>query len=279
MAANMRLPILPGDVAGDRDLLYEIPEDARPVFPPGATEHYGPSARWLLGALLASCGLARTDEIAIVTTFDETYVSTCLTVTAFNHAAVSRVVTEATRVVILVHEHGFVRPDVVEACRRWREDGILVVEDCAHLAGGKAVEGDAVGALGDHALYSLTKLAPVAGGLLRSWRPADVPSTDDRLDRPAIDRWIARLGGLAELRRTRAAILRHELAAVEDGTARADAPWMFRLRATASARSIVTGVEWGATLRDDLVLVPTNPLVEEAVFAEVGRELAACIVV
>src|SRR5437879_1894151 len=68
--------------------------------------YYGASGKRLLSAVLASLGLTRRDEIAILTTSGETYVTTCVSVTAFNFAKISRIVSLDTRVVIVIHEFG-----------------------------------------------------------------------------------------------------------------------------------------------------------------------------
>lgn len=130
--------------------------------------YFGPRAAWLLSNILSSLELDRSDEIAILTTSGETYVSTCISITCFNFSKISRVVSKNTKVIILIHEFGWIMDDLEEKVKVWKENGICIIEDCAHIAGIK-FDGKMVGEFGDFAIFSLPKIIPVtAGGLLKT---------------------------------------------------------------------------------------------------------------
>ncbi len=111
-------------------------------------------------------GLSRDDEACIITTSDSPFVSSCVTSTLFNFCKVSRVLTDKTRLLFVIHEFGFPceRIDVLAEIARNR--GIPLVEDIAHSLT-SSFKGRSLGALGDYAVYSLPKSLPLdAGGIL-----------------------------------------------------------------------------------------------------------------
>src|SRR5262249_26289220 len=128
-----------------------------------ALSYLGPRARWLYNAVLASLDLKRTDEIAILTTTQDVYVSICVSVPAFNYCRIARTVTEATKVVVIIHEFGYAFPDLAARVSEWRARGITIIEDCAHVVG-LALDGGFVGSFGDYALFSLSKILPTPVG-------------------------------------------------------------------------------------------------------------------
>ncbi len=276
----MSLPILPLDALTpelDEELVAQAERD--PFGPGTGATHAGPSGRWLLGAWLATVVSDRTQEIALLTTSDETYISTCVTVAAFNWGRVSRVVTPDTVAVVVIHEFGYRFGDLGARCAEWRSRGIAVLEDCAHLVG--PTPGGPVGVDGDAALYSLPKSVPApAGGLLRTTGPLALPAMDaaeaerTAQGRAAAERYLGRTWWLNERRLRRHRRLAAGCPVVELS---ADAiPWATAVRVADRRRTEaeVVGVEWVATLRPDRVMVPTNPCVAEPAFTRLAEELA-----
>ena len=148
-------------------------------------ENWGPRAKWLLGAWLGHLNLDRSDVITVLTTSQECYVAIDVSVTSFNFASVSRVVTDRTRVIIVIHELGYVDKEFPSRCKEWRARGIVVMEDCAHVAGVE-VGSQRVGDFGDAALFSLTKVIPArVGGLIRTRKPFQLPAMDETLSAAA----------------------------------------------------------------------------------------------
>jgi hypothetical protein len=235
-------------------------------------EHWGPTGRWLLGAWLAQLGLDRSDVITIITTSQERYVSICVSVTAFNHASVSRVITDRTRVIIWIHEFGYVDTSFPDRCAQWRAAGIAVLEDCAHVAGltvGPATVGD----YGDAALYSLPKLVPArAGGLLRARQPVPLPAmneaqaADTAAGRAVAEEYSPYLARFNDLRQERHLLLCRELGlpVVQPPQPAVSVPWFatFSDPGRRIDQAACPGVFWGsATLEPHRVQIPTNPLV------------------
>jgi hypothetical protein len=252
-----------------------------------ASSFLGPRARWLFNAVLASLDLTRSDEIAILTTSQDVYVSICVSVPSFNYCRIARAVTEATKVVVVIHEFGYAFPDLAAHADEWRARGITIIEDCAHVAG-LVVDGRVVGSFGDYGLFSLSKILPTpVGGLLRTQRPLRLPAltADEReataMGHAALETYLPHYEYFASRRRQR-----HTWTAAAVGAQRIHSPGVvatpfltyveqFDPRLTSRLR---TKFHLAATLREDVWLLPTNPLVSEEVYrGALGVfETAAC---
>ena len=280
MERRVKIPLLPAEAMtpewGSR--LAAMP-DADPFGgQPGVQNYFGPSGRWLLDVALGSLGLERSDEITILTTSGETYVSTCVSVTAFNHCRIGRAPTASTRAIILIHEFGYVCDDVVRKIAEWQGRGITVIEDCAHVAG-LDVEGAPIGSFGDFALFSLPKIVPApSGGLLRTRRRLSLPGMTDDMEEAtarglqAAERYLGKVAGLNARRLENAAAIAKHLpsgarAFVPSSVA---IPWVFGVltKRRDAIRAAIPDVTWGATLRSDLLYVPTNPMIYAAAYRD-----------
>jgi hypothetical protein len=236
-------------------------------------EYFGPNARGFFARIMEHHQINRHDEIAIITTSDNTYVSTCVTIPCFNYGKVSRVVTPNTKVVIVIHEYGYVKDDIEKTIASYREDGIVVVEDCAHVMG-LDVGGRSVGSFGDYALFSLSKTIPApCGGLLRT--NESVGETAYGIDDEASIRTGA---GYAHKYLSRYRWFNRKRTSLSDffeghypvyQPSELKCPFFIGIE-TKSKKKIVAAldkkIEFGGTLRDDIVYIPTNPLVSEATF-------------
>lgn len=110
--------------------------------------------------------LSRADEVCISSTSDSNYVSSCVTCTFFNFCKVSRVPTNATKMIWIIHEFGFPNPRTEEWIEIGRKRGIPVGEDSAHSMD-SFYRGKRLGHFADYGLYSLPKTFPVpTGGIL-----------------------------------------------------------------------------------------------------------------
>lgn len=262
----------------------EHAEEAKAGHPAGSTpfptarhEHWGPTGRWLLGAWLAALGLDRGDVVTILTTSQEQYVSICVSVTAFNQASISRVMTDRTRVVIVIHEFGYIDTTLPERIADWRSRGILVVEDCAFVAGVRVGSGW-VGDYGDAALFSLPKIIPAtAGGLLRTREPFELPPMTEAARVATAENKAVAEANLPYVDRFNALRLeRHEL--LRDGLGLP--PWdpprpvvavpffsMYTDPEQDAYKAAFPHVFWGtASLVPGRLQIPTNPLVPVAEF-------------
>lgn len=241
-------------------------------------EYFGPRAQWLLSSVLSSLNLTRQDEIAILTTSDETYVTICVSIPSFNFAKISRVVTEKTKVVIVIHECGYIYPDIERKVEQWRAAGIAVIEDCAHIIGAE-VNGRTVGSFGDYALFSLTKVIPgKAGGLLRTNHKIKLSSMNQneqevtKIGSKAANKYLSKYLFFNRRRIEKHQILKDGLVGKEFfETSLISVPYFTGIISNDKNKiqNLLAWVEWGATLRNNLLYIPTNPLVENVYYQNI----------
>lgn len=125
-----------------------------------------PNGRTAIALLLESLGVTKDDEVYITTTFEKPNVSSHVTATIFNYCRPSRVLTDKTRSILVIHEFGVPHPGTRQLLATARERGIPLIEDCAHTVD-SWLNGQRVGTLGDYAIVSFPKIFPVRyGGLL-----------------------------------------------------------------------------------------------------------------
>jgi hypothetical protein len=158
------------------------------------------SGRHALDLVLRELALAPDDVVTLLTTSGMEYVSSCVTRTIERHCRWSHRHEDATRAVLAIHEWG--RP-----CERAREHvggDVPLIEDCAYAFASRYADGTPVGALGDYAVFSLTKMFSVnfgglAAGAFRS-TPFEMPEPQRRylLERLAPE--LAQLASVCESR-------------------------------------------------------------------------------
>lgn len=125
------------------------------------------NGRSAISQLLEHLKLQRHDEVWIVTSFDYPNVSSCVTSTIFNYCKPSRVLTNNTKLALIIHEFGMVHPDTTEIIKLCKDRRISVAEDCAHSFLSMNAEGKVTGQMADWTIVSFPKFFPVeAGGLL-----------------------------------------------------------------------------------------------------------------
>lgn len=112
---------------------------------------------------LKSMKLNRNDEVFIATTFDLPNVSSCVTCTIFNQCKPSRVITDNTKLIFIIHELGVAHPDTAKLVEFGKNHGIPVLEDCAHSWNSSAA-GLHAGSNGDLTIISFPKILPVHSG-------------------------------------------------------------------------------------------------------------------
>jgi len=233
-------------------------------------EYYGPNAKWLLAGVLRHLNILREDEIVILTTSDQQYVSTCVSITCFNYAKISRVVGSTTKVIIVIHEFGYVYPDIKRHVNEWRERGIVVIEDCAHIIGCD-INDKKIGSFGNYAIFSLPKIIPArSGGLLRTENIIKLPNLNNellQLTNMGIDeaeKYLPKYKFFNEGRLQRAELLKSQIT----GLCKVFEPTQFAVPyflgiltdKKSQIEASLPWIEFGATLRNDLVYIPTNPL-------------------
>jgi len=122
------------------------------------------NGRSAIATLIEHLALQREDEVWIITTFDLPNVSSCVTSTVFNYCKPSRVMTDKTKLALIIHEFGVMHPDTEQIIRICKERSIQVAEDCAHTFLSKDQHGHQTGTLADWTIISFPKFYPVEFG-------------------------------------------------------------------------------------------------------------------
>lgn len=118
-----------------------------------------------INKLMCHLNLHPEDEVYIVSTFDATYVSKCVTCSIFNHAKPSKVLTDKTKAIYIIHDHGFPFTSMLEMIKLGKKMNIPLIEDCAHSITSKYIGKDGViGSESDYTIFSFRKVFPVAVG-------------------------------------------------------------------------------------------------------------------
>ncbi len=103
------------------------------------------------------------DEVAIITTSGNTYISSCVTLEIEKICKWSMAITERTKLLFVNHEFGF----CYEGLNQLRKYDLPIIEDCA-LSLASTNMGNTVGTIGDFVIYSLPKFFPISfGGVLK----------------------------------------------------------------------------------------------------------------
>ena len=189
--SELRPPKLGLREYGDR--MHIFPEqDAKRGVPPLDRQYtLTSSGRKAIALILEECSLKPTDEALVVTTFNKPNVSSCVTSTIFNYCKPSRVLSNSTRAVLVIHEFGVPHPQITELRSLCDDRQIPLIEDCAHSVDSCWPDGSIVGSVGDYVIYSLPKIFPIAsGGLVFGLRQR--PSIDAE-DRRIVDSFSANL--------------------------------------------------------------------------------------
>lgn len=106
--------------------------------------------------------LASTDEVCIKTNTDSAYISSCVTSAIEQSCRWGRELTKETKIIFVIHEFGFLNPQIAELREYATKNNIVLVEDCAY-----AWDTKGAGTYGDYVIYSCTKWFPVQfGGFL-----------------------------------------------------------------------------------------------------------------
>jgi len=230
-----------------------------------------PRGRTAISVILSSLNLKPTDEIYITNGTGQMYIPSCVTCTVFNFCQPSRVLTEATRAILIIHEYGIPHPRLFDLVAEGQRQGIPIIEDCAHTFD-SWVNGQRVGTFGDYAIYSLSKIFPMKlGGILVG---KEVPSFDlnplERDQMGGVKREFHLYGPLlsyfSQRRQQNFIALRQTFK---------NHPVLFEYEPQVTPyflgvfsqnawriRQTNSSIQWGSTLRDDLLLIPTNPMIE-----------------
>jgi len=277
MDEMIKIPVLMRDLVTpliDEQISYEDNND--PFCDGEKNNYFGPSLRWLLATVLHSLNLSSTDEIAILTTNIEQYIPICVSVTIFNYGTISRVVTEKTKVVIVIHDNGYSFPDIAKKVETWKERGIHVIEDCATVIG-LDINNKKIGSFADYSLFSLPKIFPTSsGGLLRTTKNISLSLLSESLLYQknkgifAARKYLTKFKYFNKARITRVNILKEKALDFLLEPSKLSIP--YRVGFLTTKKEVIERnfslVDWGTTLHSDLLYIPINPLVEKKYFKE-----------
>jgi len=119
--------------------------------------------------------LDRSDQIFISTTSGSDFVSTCVSVTCFNHCGITRNLDKSVGLILIIHEFGFENPNTLDLLAFGKEHNIPIVEDHAHTVFGRNRNGDYFGAESDFCISSLPKSTSFENGAILSSRNKTLP--------------------------------------------------------------------------------------------------------
>lgn len=123
---------------------------------------YFPAGKYALYAILKHLNLAREDEVFISTTTGSPYISSCVTTAIEAVCNWNRQLSDKTKAILVIHEFGFINPEVKQLKELVKQKNIILIEDCAY-----AWKSGQAGQFGDYVIYSLPKFFPMQyGGLL-----------------------------------------------------------------------------------------------------------------
>jgi hypothetical protein len=160
------IKILPKELQGDEKSWQ--PKFAEDCFAPSEINKMKGflNAKNAIHYLMQEFKIQRHDEIFIHTTSDSNYVSSCVTCTIFNYGKPSRVLSDRTKMIYVIHEFGFYDPLITELINEGKARKIPIVEDVAHSPN-SFYQKKRVGTIGDFGIFSLPKFFDVElGGLL-----------------------------------------------------------------------------------------------------------------
>jgi hypothetical protein len=282
----MKIPLLMYD-ALHYDLLAGYKKCYDSPFPSSLSFNdyiFANSATSLLGYLLQLLSLGRDDVISIVTTSDEQYVSSCLTLTAFNYASVSRKILPATRVAIVVHEHGYIRGDIKAYVDTLRHLNIFVIEDCAHVLGSNISE-YVPGSCGDVSIFSLPKVLPLrSGGILitNTDRAKNLRLHRHMPDPPtflvdAFNLYLPYWRSFNDAKYERHRLFSSSLGRAKVRHLQLTAPWLIYVYDSRLSDEFLSEIQCGASFLVNTLLIPANPLVPLSLYIQLLENLSPVI--
>ncbi len=138
-----------------------------------------PRAIYCIKVLLQHLDIKKDENVAIYKTFDNDYISRCVTDTISSRCKHVRKIDAKTKAVMVIHEFGYPYKDLLKLKKECEKKGIPLIENCAWGYGSK-VDGKEIGSVGDYAIYSLSKILPLPyGGILKGLEITDEQNWND----------------------------------------------------------------------------------------------------
>jgi len=236
----------------------------------GRTLYFLDNGKAAIQSILSQLNLSAEDEVFVTNSTDSTYVSSCVTCTIFNHCKPSRVLTDKTRVIFIIHEHGIAHSLTASLKHEAANRNIPLIEDCAHSYG-TTFNKMPTGTFGDYSIFSLSKVFPIPEGGILSVRQSSASNlTKHKIkEKPQIqtmfDHYGPQLPFFKRRRKENYRFLEKQLGdqvLVRPLEANA-VPYFFAFHHP-NAQQIkrkLSNIEWGATMDEQLLLHPINPII------------------
>jgi hypothetical protein len=209
--------------------------------------------------------LKRDDEVYITTTTDTSYVSTCVSATIFNICKISRVLTDKTKAIFVIHNFGFPHPDLL-ALRELADDRkIPLIEDCVFAFDSFTQTGIRLGSIGDFSIYSLYKIVPITyGGILAFKKRAAISGINDRYLETELADWTPKLWYIKKKRQAHYNFLYSRIPNSIYGPLADENPFMYGFYHENEADFLTEpGVEFGKTHVKKEVHIPVNAFLNQ----------------
>jgi hypothetical protein len=130
----------------------------------GRKYQYTLNGREALSMALRHYQLKKEDNVSILTTSGNFYISSCVTAEIEKYCRWSRSIDDSTRLILVNHEFGYPYASLGDL----KSKGIPIIEDCAHSFFSRDLDNE-MGNAGDFVIYSFPKMFPIQiGGLLLS---------------------------------------------------------------------------------------------------------------
>lgn len=145
------------ELSSDENLDFQILNDKF------GTHEFTLNGKSAISKALSFYNLKKEDEVYIITTTGNKYVSSCVTDEITKYCQWSRKLTENTKLIFVIHEFGLIYPEMNSLLKLQ----IPIIEDLA-MSLFSTNKSNKIGKYGDFAIYSLPKFFPVQfGGVLR----------------------------------------------------------------------------------------------------------------
>tara|TARA_B100001121_G_C18648923_1_gene603073 strand:+ start:643 stop:1503 length:861 start_codon:yes stop_codon:yes gene_type:complete len=246
-------------------------------------DYWGPNAKWLLTQILSSVEFSENEEIAILTSSNRTYVSSCISLTAFNFSKISRSVNSNTKVIIIIYEFGWTNEKISRNIKKWKAEGKLIIEDFAHVFVDYIIKED-IENNGDYLIFSLPKIIPSkSGGFLLTKKKITLnPMTNQESFQKkngikAGKKFLGYINLFNKWRLCRDEFIKKNISSdfTLDKPGNCLIPYFtgFFSPLSDKIRMHIDYVEWGATLEKNLLYIPTNPLVKLEYYKKLIKDI------
>jgi len=221
------------------------------------------SGKDAIRAIIEKLNLNKDDEIYIDTTLNNSYVTTCVSATLFNYSKISRVITEKTKVIFVIHTFSHPNPRIYELRDYCDEKGIILIEDCISSFDSFDKLGNRMGSFGDYSIYSIPKIFPFEyGGLLTTSKPSSLKGIEDNVLKETINTWEKFLPHLKYLKQERYRVLEDTFPNKLYEDDRNITPFMFGYKSYNNHNSLKE-IEYGRTHVKNEVHIPINAFAEK----------------